>query len=1018
MTPRVHYNIIQQILSRKQLSQAMPGETAWSRVSVSPEPAAEHSTTFAVPAVSDALTLSSLSLEALRNASAHRTRRFELVRLSRPVPVLRRGQHFDVVIKFNEQRPFDLEKDSLRLVFSFGQNPNAVKGTQGVVSILNDSSECWPVHDGRWYGRLKNSDSNETELEIRPSADAPIGVWRLKVETGVKEESSAIPKVYEHKEQIYLLFNPWVKDDATFMEKQALLDEYVLQDVGKIWVGTYQSHWGRQWVFGQFDKAVLPAAMFVLERANLDPTIRGNPIAISRAISKLVNSNDDAGVLVGNWSGNYAAGTAPGAWTGSVKILEQYHSTKQPVQFGQCWVFAGVTTTICRALGLPSRVVTNLVSAHDSNASLTVDKYFDYNSRPLDTGDSIWNFHVWNEAWMARPDLPKGYGGWQAIDATPQETSDGVYQCGPASLQAIRQGSVGFKYDVQFLISSVNADVVYWKQDPTAEIGYRRMNASTAEVGRKILTKQANVFDATGQADMEDITWLYKAKEGSQLERSTMYNAARGSTNARRYLLQPGEAREDLVFTLNDLDKINVGDKFEINVTIKNEVDDARTLDVTLCASSVYYNGVEANLIKKAAGKFKIRPRGRDVLRLEVTPTEYLPKLVEYGMMKIFAVATVLETKQTWAAEDDFQIVKPKISVKVPEKVVAKQVSSLEFTLKNPLKTTLHNCKLQYEGPHVLTSNVTIDMDDIGPEEEITVKGDVTPVRKGKFGLVAVFSSDELHDVTGSASVENMQVEDGSRTGASTAAASGHACVFCLAAAVLERRPGCERPTTLHPLEGAGRSVHGGLNRCPLEMESGSQAMTTEVGLVFSTAETWNATFENNSTEEMNSFYFYQTEQVTVLWILFVLIVLGNSAVLAALLLDSKGRKSRMNFFIMHLAFADLSVGLISVLTDIVWRITVTWHAGHVACKLIRFSQGMVTYSSTYVLVVLSIDRYDAITHPMNFSGSCKHCSALFGGRKIASDIQNNFFVQRFLKLFMHVLYSLDLVVRKFVSFF
>ena len=26
---------------------------------------------------------------------------------------------------------------------------------------------------------------------------------------------------------------------------------------------------------------------------------------------------------------------------------------------------------------------------------------------------------------MARPDLPSGYGGWQAIDATPQETSDG-----------------------------------------------------------------------------------------------------------------------------------------------------------------------------------------------------------------------------------------------------------------------------------------------------------------------------------------------------------------------------------------------------------------------------------------------------------------------------------------------------------------------------------------------------------------------------------------------------------------
>ena len=39
--------------------------------------------------------------------------------------------------------------------------------------------------------------------------------------------------------------------------------------------------------------------------------------------------------------------------------------------------------------------------------------------------DSIWNFHVWNDVWMTRPDLPDGFGGWQAIDATPQEASDG-----------------------------------------------------------------------------------------------------------------------------------------------------------------------------------------------------------------------------------------------------------------------------------------------------------------------------------------------------------------------------------------------------------------------------------------------------------------------------------------------------------------------------------------------------------------------------------------------------------------
>ncbi|XP_017781001.1 PREDICTED: cardioacceleratory peptide receptor-like isoform X2 [Nicrophorus vespilloides] len=131
-----------------------------------------------------------------------------------------------------------------------------------------------------------------------------------------------------------------------------------------------------------------------------------------------------------------------------------------------------------------------------------------------------------------------------------------------------------------------------------------------------------------------------------------------------------------------------------------------------------------------------------------------------------------------------------------------------------------------------------------------------------------------------------------------------------------------------------------------------------------------------NNSNALNSFYFYKTEQFTVLWVLFAMIVLGNSAVLVTLLVN-KSRKSRMNFFIKQLAIADLAVGLINVSTDIVWRITVAWHAGNILCKLIRFLQAVVTYSSTYVLVALSIDRYDAITHPMNFSGSWKRAKVL-----------------------------------------
>ena len=66
------------------------------------------------------------------------------------------------------------------------------------------------------------------------------------------------------------------------------------------------------------------------------------------------------------------------------------------------------------------------------------------------------NFHVWNEAWMSRPDLPTGFGGWQALDATPQEESPqgGGYRLGPCPVRAVKLGQ-RMSFDVEFVISEV-----------------------------------------------------------------------------------------------------------------------------------------------------------------------------------------------------------------------------------------------------------------------------------------------------------------------------------------------------------------------------------------------------------------------------------------------------------------------------------------------------------------------------------------------------------------------------------
>lgn len=82
---------------------------------------------------------------------------------------------------------------------------------------------------------------------------------------------------------------------------------------------------------------------------------------------------------------------------------------------------------MCRTLGLPARSLCNYVSAHDTDASLSIDRFFDKNNEAIKGvgDDSIWNFHCWVECWMSRKDLKPGYGGWQVIDGTPQETSGG-----------------------------------------------------------------------------------------------------------------------------------------------------------------------------------------------------------------------------------------------------------------------------------------------------------------------------------------------------------------------------------------------------------------------------------------------------------------------------------------------------------------------------------------------------------------------------------------------------------------
>ena len=76
-------------------------------------------------------------------------------------------------------------------------------------------------------------------------------------------------------------------DDVVYMGSSKLRDEYVQNDVGKVWKGTWDSYSGMPWVFGQFDDTVLPASCFILQQC-MRENDRGNAVKVARAISKMV----------------------------------------------------------------------------------------------------------------------------------------------------------------------------------------------------------------------------------------------------------------------------------------------------------------------------------------------------------------------------------------------------------------------------------------------------------------------------------------------------------------------------------------------------------------------------------------------------------------------------------------------------------------------------------------------------------------------------------------------------------
>ncbi|KGL93603.1 Coagulation factor XIII A chain [Charadrius vociferus] len=653
-----------------------------------------------------------------------------------PKLIVRRGQTFQIQIDFN--RPYNPETDQFWLEYLIGRYPQQNRGTY-IPILVGDV-----LKPGEWGAKITHKENNSIRLSIMSSATCIVGKFRLYV--AVWTPFGILRTHRNSATDTYILFNPWCQQDAVYLDDEKEREEYVLNDVGIVFHGNINDIRIRSWSYGQFEENILDACLFLMDKAELELSGRGNPIKICRVASAVINSRDDNGVIAGSWDNTYTYGVAPSAWTGSVDILLEYYSSKQPVRYGQCWVFAGVFNTFLRCLGIPARLITNYSSAHDNNANLQLDFFLDDEGK-VDTKitkDSIWNYHCWNEAWMTRPDLPVGFGGWQVVDGTPQETSDGMYRCGPASVQAIKHGHVCFQFDAPFVYAEVNSDIVYSRREKNGTQVIEKID--TTHVGQLIVTKEV------GGDGMMEITEEYKFQEGSEeerlaLETAVMYGVKKQTTQDTLY--QP-QTDVDMEFQAQ---KAVLGSDFKVTITLRNKSRNYYTATTYLSGNIVFYtwNPIHVRLAQ-CLFSFLFLPSA-SAFDVVIKSSEYMSDLLDQASFHFFVTARINETGKILALQKATVLEIPALRIKTQGEMVAGKEMSVTVEFTNPLKQTLQNVTLRLEGPGVLRT-MKKEFRQIPTNSTLIWEVKCIPKRPGLRKLIASLNCDALRHVYGELNVQ------------------------------------------------------------------------------------------------------------------------------------------------------------------------------------------------------------------------------------------------------------------------
>ncbi|XP_010125197.1 PREDICTED: vasopressin V1b receptor-like, partial [Chlamydotis macqueenii] len=100
--------------------------------------------------------------------------------------------------------------------------------------------------------------------------------------------------------------------------------------------------------------------------------------------------------------------------------------------------------------------------------------------------------------------------------------------------------------------------------------------------------------------------------------------------------------------------------------------------------------------------------------------------------------------------------------------------------------------------------------------------------------------------------------------------------------------------------------------------------------------------------------------EIGVLAAILAIATVGNVGVLLAMYRLRK-KMSRMHLFMLP----DLGVALFQVLPQMIWEVTYRFLGPDPLCRAVKYLQVLSMFASTYMLIVMTLDRYMAVCHPL-----------------------------------------------------